>query len=121
MLKERRRYPRVYFNLPIKVSDSGFDVVTETRNISGNGAYCSINKEIEPMTKLKVILLVPIIKAGRKILKKICCKGVVVRKEHVRENGQNSYNIGIFFYEIKESDRRALLSYIETSLSKTRL
>lgn len=121
MLQERRKYPRTYFNIPIKLSHTNFDLVTETRNISGNGAYCSINESIEPMTKLKIILLIPVVKGGVKKLKKVNCKGVVVRKESVRENGNKAYHIGIFFNEIKESDRRALTAYINSTFKVSRL
>lgn len=116
MQRERRKFPRIQFNLPIKISDNVFDVVTETKNISGNGAYCSINENIEPMTKLGIILLVPLKRGGKKILRKLECKGVVVRKEYVKINGKNAYNIGIFFNEIKESDRKVLVSYVNSAL-----
>ena len=72
MSKERRKFPRIQFNLPIKISEDECDLVTETKNISGNGAYCTVNGNIELMTKLKVILLVPVKKGGGdRILKKI--------------------------------------------------
>ncbi|RKY33055.1 MAG: hypothetical protein DRP68_03085 [Candidatus Omnitrophota bacterium] len=116
MLKERRRYPRFTFALPIKISNQEFDVVTETKNISGNGAYCSVDKEIPIMTKLKIVILVPLIKRGKKFLKKINCKGVVVRSQPIRNNGKNFYNIGIFFCEIKEIHRKVLFSYINSAL-----
>jgi len=114
MLRERRKYPRFSLNLPIKICDESFDIVTETKNISGNGAYCTINEDISPMTKLKIVLLVPVIKKDKKILKKINCKGVVVRRERVRENGKRLYNIGIFFSEITEKDRKILTNYLNS-------
>ncbi len=116
MLKEKRRYPRFTFALPIKISNQEFDVVTETKNISGNGAYCSVDREIPVMTKLKIVLLIPLIKKGKRFLKKINCKGVVVRSQPIRDNGKNFYNIGIFFSEINEAYRKVLLSYINSAV-----
>ncbi|MCM8824083.1 MAG: PilZ domain-containing protein [Candidatus Omnitrophica bacterium] len=118
MFKEKRLYPRFNFNLPIKLCDSEFDIVTETKNISGNGTYCSVDKDIPTMTKLKIILLVPFKKNGRKILKKINCEGVVVRKEYIKNNGKHFYNLGIFFNHIKETDRKIIISYVK-SLMRT--
>lgn len=117
MQQERRKYPRAQFNLPIKIVDSMFDIVTETKDISGNGAYCAVNEDIEPMTKLGITLLVPIKKGGKKLLRKINCTGVVVRKEYVQGNGKRAYNIGIYFNEIKEADRKMIVSYINSGLS----
>ncbi len=114
MFEEKRKYPRFSLCLPIKISNQSLNIVTETKNISGNGAYCTINENIELMTKLKIILLVPVIKKDKKILKRINCKGVVVRKEYTKENGKRLYNIGIFFSEIKEKDRRLLISYLKS-------
>ncbi|OQX85025.1 MAG: hypothetical protein B6D55_08075 [Candidatus Omnitrophica bacterium 4484_70.2] len=114
MFKEKRKYPRFSLCLPIKIFNKSLNIVTETKNISGNGAYCTVNENIELMTKLKIILLVPVIKKDKKVLKRINCKGVVVRREYVKENGKRLYNIGIFFSEIKEKDRKLLLSYLNT-------
>lgn len=117
-MNEKRSYPRIEGNLALKLFSSDCDLVTETKNISCSGAYCAVNKNIEPMTKLDIVLLVPNgNKATQKNVKKINCKGVVVRSEHVQDNGKQSYCIGIYFSEIKDPDRRALASYI-SSLSK---
>ena len=116
---ERRKYPRCNLNLPIKICDSNFDVVTETKNISGNGAYCVVNKEIPVMTKLNIVLLLPVKNDHKKGVKKINCKGVVVRSEYNKNNGQRSYNLGIYFNEIKESDRKQIISYTTNSLPKS--
>jgi c-di-GMP-binding flagellar brake protein YcgR len=117
-MKERRKYPRIKGVIPLKLSDSKFDIVTETKNISGNGVYCSIDKPIQPMTKLSMVIFVPFEKNRNKIVKKISCHGVVVRNEYVKDNGKHAYHVGIYFNEIKERDRKIILSYI-TRISKT--
>ncbi len=119
MFVEKRRYPRVKQSLPIKLCDNEYDIVTETKNISGNGVYCAVNRKLPLMTKLKIILLIPLRKNNRKILRKITCNGIVVRQAYMKNNGKYSYDTGIYFNEIKESDRKVILSYIDTSLKKT--
>lgn len=114
-MQERRRYPRLVQSLPIKLSDSGYDIVTETKNISGNGAYCAVDKPLEVMTRLKIVILLPFQKNRQKIVKRINCYGVVVRRDYIKDNGSHSYRVGIYFNEIKESARKTLLSYINSS------
>jgi hypothetical protein len=117
-MKEKRLHPRISGALPIKIStDSNIDLVTETNNVSASGAYCAVDKPIEEMTKLTIILLVPIRKNTVKSVKKIICKGVVVRKTHVADNDGHPYWIGIFFNDIKESDRKILHNYIHNVLN----
>lgn len=112
-MKERRKFPRVNKKLPIKLSDQEFDILTETKNISANGAYCPVNKPLGLMTKLSVVLLVPLQKSRGKVIKKITCGGVVVRQEHVKDNGSYAYRVAIYFNDMKESDRKTLAAYID--------
>jgi c-di-GMP-binding flagellar brake protein YcgR len=100
------------------LSDNEFDILTETRNISASGAYCPVNKPLIPMTKLNVVLLIPLKKSRGKVIKKINCSGVVVRQEHIKDNGKYAYRVGIYFSDLKENDRKTLCSYI-TSCQKT--
>lgn len=115
IMQEKRKYPRIASNLPITLSDCGWDAVTETKNISASGACCAVNKPLEIMTKLSIRLLVP---SGnpKKKAKEVHCEGVVVRKEHVRDNGKFSYRVAIYFNALKEEDRKILLSYIDSHL-----
>jgi hypothetical protein len=115
---ERRQYPRVLKAIPLKLSDAEFDVLTETKNISGSGVYCSIDKSLPVMSKLAIVLLVPIHKNKQKVIKKITCQGIVVRKEYVKDNGKHSYHVGIFFNDITDKDRKILVSYINSSLKQ---
>jgi len=113
-MQERRKYQRIEGTLPLKLSDPEFDVVTETKNISGSGVYCSVNTPLEPMTKVKIVILLPLKAKGRKSVKKITCGGVVVRKEYVKNNGKHLYYVGIYFNDIKEADRKQLVAYIDS-------
>jgi len=114
-MKEKRQHPRIAKILPIKLSDSDkeFDVLTETKNVSESGAYCWVNRPLELMTKLNVVILLPLRKNKKKVIGKINCCGVVVRLEHIDDTSQHPYRVAIFFSEIKDSDKKLLLSYIK--------
>ncbi|MCK5260521.1 MAG: PilZ domain-containing protein, partial [Candidatus Omnitrophica bacterium] len=80
-IDERREDPRLENNIPVKICQDGGDIVTETQNVSRSGAYCRVNQYIEPMTKLKIHLLLSFSKNEKSVTKKISCEGVVVRSE----------------------------------------
>ena len=115
-MAEKRRYPRIAKSLPIKLSDAEYDIVTDTKNVSANGAFCAVSKSLPVMTKLSIVILIPVKRNKTKTVRKINCSGVVVRGEHVKDNGKFPYSIGIYFNEIKVKDRKALLSYINSHL-----
>lgn len=111
-MDDRRKHPRIVTSLPLKLTDSEFDILTETKNISANGVYCSVNKPIEPMTKLNIVILVPLKRNGKKTVKKINCQGIVVRKEYIKTNGHHAYNIGVFFNDLGKTDAKTLTAYL---------
>lgn len=113
-VQERRKDPRLANNVPVRISQDNGETVTETANISRSGAYCRINQKVEPMTKLKVHLLLPMRKKGRSATKKICCEGVVVRTEPDTEEG--FYNIAIFFNDISQRDAENIADYVNSYL-----
>ena len=110
---DRRRHPRVDKNVPLKISTADVDLVTETKNLSRTGVYCRINKYIEPMTKLKIHLLLPLKKGNRMTTKKITCNGVIVRTESVCDN---EYSVAIYFNDIPARDADSITDYINTFL-----
>lgn len=112
--QERRRSPRIANNIPVKICSEQGDIVTETGNISRSGVYCKVDKYIEPMTKMKVHLLLPVKKGGKNSSKKISCQGVVVRSEALE--GQESFNIAIFFNDIAQRDAETIADYINNFL-----
>jgi hypothetical protein len=114
---ERREHPRLYNNIPLKISrEDGKDVVTKTVNISRAGAYCQIDQYIEPMTKLKLNLLVPQKKAGKANARKVVCTGVVVRTEP--DTSPDSYNIAIFFSDITKRDAEVIADFIAEMMNQ---
>lgn len=112
--QEKRRHPRLQKNLPLTIEDKNRSITTETTNISCLGAYCRIDKYIEPMTKLKIGLILPY-KVKEKVVDKLVkCQGVVVRTEKV--SGEN-FNIAIYFNRISNADIKTISSYISQHLS----
>lgn len=83
MNQERRKYPRIKKDLPLKLSHQEFDIITQTENLSCTGAYCKVNRLIPLMTKLKITILLPLerTKKSHSENTKVVCRGVVVRAE----------------------------------------
>ncbi len=109
-MQERRKHPRINKNLPLKIFYSEKSIVTQTVNLSCNGAYFSTNKNIPLMTKLGITILIP--------EKPIKCRGIVVRaeKSFQQGNSENNYNIAVFFHDIQENERHKLKAYINRHL-----
>ncbi|HOX54612.1 MAG TPA: PilZ domain-containing protein [Candidatus Omnitrophota bacterium] len=116
-LQERRKHPRVNRSIPLKISSGDFDIVTETENISGAGAYCRSDRYIEPMTKLKVVILLPTKQRNKIATRKVECTGVVVRSENVPSD-HNLFKIAIFFTDISSKDTQKISEYIHQHLNK---
>lgn len=118
MTNERRRYPRIEKNIPLKVSSQGYDIVTQTKNISCNGAYCSLSKFIPLMTKLKITLLLSEKNlAAEKKSKKVHCIGIVVRIEESSKKG--IFDAAIYFEQIREKERLKLEEYLTHHIGST--
>ncbi|MFH1360531.1 MAG: PilZ domain-containing protein [Candidatus Omnitrophota bacterium] len=115
-LNERRKHPRLKNNIPVKICSDDFDMVTETRNLSCAGAYCRVNKYLEPMTKLKIHLLLPFKRRNKDVPKKISCQGVIVRVES--EPGDDYFQVAIYFSEMEQKDRKMIADYVDSTLKK---
>lgn len=115
MIQERRTHQRAKKHLMLKIADKGFDVITETVNISPSGTYCRVTRHLPIMSKIEVVVLVPAKGKGGQA-KKIKCKGVVVRTEPVilPDADRAHYNIAIFFTDITKKDRESIEAYVNT-------
>lgn len=111
---EKRRHFRVEYKIPVKISGGHGDILTETRNLSCSGAFCRIAQRFEPMTKLKVYLLLPLRRSDKIRPKKITCEGVVVRAQAV--GGQDHWDTAIFFSDITPKDSRTINEFVESML-----
>lgn len=116
MITEKRRHPRLEKTLPLKLSSARqADIVTQTKNLSCVGAYCTVNKAIPLMTKLKITLLLPEkTKQAKERSSKVNCVGVVVRSEQSPQEG--TYDVAIFFEQIREKEKVKLEEYINHHL-----
>ena len=115
--QERRRYPRVAKSLAIKLKDREADFVTETKNVSCIGAYCTVNAYVPVLTKLRITLVLP---KGRdvKASKPINCEGTVVRVEKCPPGIEaNRYNIAIYFNQISKGDMKTIDHYVKNHLN----
>lgn len=112
-LLERRAYPRLDQQVSFKLLLEGFDVESETKNISASGLYCRVSEPFSLMTKLRMIIFLPLKVNSRLITKKINCAGVVVRTE-IDLEGTN--HIAIFFTDIKKTDQEKITGYIKQNL-----
>ena len=112
--QERRRDPRLEKSVALKISSGDFDIVTETKNLSGSGALCFVDKFITPMTKLKLNFLLPIKRNKKIVNKRITCEGVVVRSEAVE--GKELFQTAIFFSDISPKDSQAIHEFVELTM-----
>lgn len=110
---ERRKNPRVHKNLPIKIKYGDIDIITETRDISCSGTFCSVDQELPLMTKVQVLVMLPCFWSEPLRSKKVKCEGVVVRSERT---ATQRYNIGIVFTDIKRNDQAKICEYVEHAL-----
>lgn len=116
-IDERRRDPRLENNIPVKICREDGDLVAETQNISRSGAYCYVNKNIAPMTKLKIHLMLTLSEEGKKKARKVSCEGVVVRCEPAPDGG--GYHLAIFFSDITKRDAEYITDYISAYLPQS--
>ena len=114
--QEKRQHLRLEHQIPVKISSDHGDILTETKNLSCSGAYCRVNQRLEPMTKLKIHLLLPLRKAEKVTTKRIACQAVVVRVQ-ATEN-ENYYDTAIFFSDITPKDIRTINEFIESMMEK---
>ena len=110
LTREKRRHPRLEGNIPVKITSDQGDILTETINLSTYGALFRISQRLEPMTKLKIHLLLPLRKGNGEHPKKISFQAVVVRVQASQEDG---YDTAIFFSDIAPKDSRAIDEFIE--------
>jgi len=112
---ERRGYPRIQddnVSLYVKVGPS--DTMSHTLNISASGVYCKIDKELPIMSRVKVVLMIPLMAGNEKEeLKRLEVDGVVVRQHPVIIDGKiKHYDVAIFFDDCSEKARELISHYI---------
>lgn len=120
MGEERRKYPRIKDNrVSLKLKTEKFDAtISQSLNISASGVYCKLDKELPLLSRVKIILMLPI-DADKKPPKinKIEIEGVVVREHPVIVNGKIvHYDVAIFFDNLSAKNREAIKDYVSGKL-----
>lgn len=113
---EKRKYPRLKDgNISLKVKSGDIDIITKSLDISASGIYCKIDKELPIMSRVNIILIVPLGKkngSDSPRTSKIETNGVVVREHPVIIDDKIvHYDVAIFFDNISAKDRETLLEY----------
>ena len=119
--RERRKKPRIKAGLAAQFAgeDGQSGVAAETVNLSTAGVCCRTPGFVEPLTKVKITLLVPE-SSGRKKAKTavVHAEGVVVRSEPVAtESGDPEYEVACSFTLLGAKDRKILQTYVESQLA----
>ena len=113
--KEKRKAKRVDARLAITLSGGKEEAKGETLNVSTNGVYFQSPFFVEPLTKLRLELMIPQ-PDGRESSAK--CDGIVVRVEPEREDPSvDKYNVAVFFTSIDKGSQKVLTKYIMSKIS----
>jgi len=112
--QERRSFPRIDDDsLSLKLKIGSFDTVAHTLNLSASGIYCKIDKEMPPMSRVNLVLMIPDMSRDDRAVKTLEVSGVVVRQHPVIIDGQTKhYDVAIFFDDLSAKDRELITSYI---------
>ncbi len=123
---ERRRAQRVDATLTLKVQvpladGSSRPATMETLNISSSGVYFRSDHFIEPMTKLNMVLELPLTDPdaeGAERYGSANCEGIVVRVvPEDPESVVDSREIAVFFTHIDDQGREFLKEHIAMLLN----
>ncbi len=104
---ERRRHPRIETSIPMNLVADKRNMSAEAINLSLSGVCCRVNRSIEVMTSLEIVLMLPDEGAPDDVIY-VECEGIVVRDEKT----ENGHHIAIFFNEIESNEKRKLAAYI---------
>ncbi|MFH1791483.1 MAG: PilZ domain-containing protein [Candidatus Omnitrophota bacterium] len=116
---ERRIYPRIADDkVSLKVGTDSFkSAISQSLNISASGVYCKVDREVPLMSRVKVILMLPVKGDDRKRQCKIETDGVVVREHPVIENGKVlHYDVAIFFDNLSSKERETIKAYVASKV-----
>lgn len=112
---ERRRFPRIKRQIPLKIKLDDYDLVGYTRDLSCIGTYCTVDRYIPPFSIISIVLLLPLKTNTSDGVSSVHCQGAVVRTE-INPQNRNEYNIAVYFNRLKQSDKAKLLQYVQQYL-----
>lgn len=120
---ERRKFPRVEDNIFILGSlkaNHAAEFKAFTRDISGGGLMFETDRDIPAGSELELEIYQP---SGREkevffsihaVAKVAWIKGIA---KDTFEEGENRYQVGVEFSEIKEEDRQRIVNFVNGSMS----
>jgi len=111
--QERRQSARLADSVSFHLAYRGYDIISDTINVSSSGLLCRIDRAIPLMEKLSVVFVAPHPRSGETSIK-IKTEGVVVRCEP--ELGTNRYQAAIFFTDISDAHKKHLEEYVRERL-----
>lgn len=112
---ERRKSQRVEADLAVTVKGGSGEARGRALNISTSGIYFESPYYMEPLTKIRLELLIPDPRTGES---PVTCDGVVVRVEpEKKEPAVEQYRVAILFTLVAESSLKILDAYIRSRLS----
>ena len=116
--KERRKAHRLDVALPISISGGEEPAEGKTVNISNNGVYFESPRAIEPLTKVRMELMVPVLEGGTEKKMGVSFDGVVVRtKLDDSDPNEQRYRIAVFFTHVSQASQKMLDTFIKRRLS----
>jgi hypothetical protein len=115
--KERRSQPRVPTGLAAQFADEsgGSALAAETIDLSVAGVCCRLPSPVEPLTKVRITLLVPDSRNKKQPKTAVVTvEGIVVRSEPAPAQPETpAYEIACAFTTLKDKDRKILQSYVD--------
>ncbi|MGH7729994.1 MAG: PilZ domain-containing protein, partial [Candidatus Eiseniibacteriota bacterium] len=116
--RERRRMSRADAQLSMRVESGSLDggmvpIVTESRNISGNGVYCFSPHYLAPLSKVALTIVLPAVPGRSPSQRLLKCEGVVVRCQAGEGAKQErAYELACTFLGLEAGVRDRLEEYV---------
>ena len=113
-VKDRRRDPRVTVWSPVSISTEDGPIEAQLRNLSLAGVGCTSRQDLAEMTKVAVVLELPVDPANAEDRLRMDLQGVVVRCRPLRRGAaRRKYELAIYFPELSEEQREQLTTFIQ--------
>ena len=113
---ERRRYPRVPADLPLRLTFKDKTVETRIHDLSGSGIRFKAPAALPILSRVQIALELPDGTPGHPAAS-IAIAGVVVRCREGDASEAARYDTAIFFEDLSESARARLARFVSSRLS----
>jgi hypothetical protein len=112
MAEERRSHPRIPAEPPLRLLDErGREETFDLVDLSECGARIRCKQGMAAMTRIRVAVILPGARLGRKGEVRLDTMGVVVWSH---PSGDGRYDTGVFFPELEPGQRDLLGSYVRS-------